>query len=60
MKKTDPVKKFEPLAKEAYEAWLIAEIQSGEAYSKGKPVSTHEQAMSEFDRTIESHAKKAA
>ena len=59
MNKIDTVKELESRAKEAYQAWLIAEAQAGEAYSEGKPTSTHEQAMGEFDRVIEHHAKKA-
>ena len=54
------VKELESRAKEAYQAWLIAEAQAGEAYSEGKPTSTHEQVMSEFERVIERHEKKAA
>lgn len=60
MKKQDTVKEAESRAKGAYEAWLVAEAQAGEAFSDGKPTSTHEQAMSEFDRAIKCHAKKAA
>lgn len=60
MNKIDSVKELESRAKEAYQAWLIAEAQAGEAYSDGKPTSTHEQAMGEFDRIMEGHAKKAA
>ncbi len=60
MNKMDTVKELESRAKEAYQAWLIAEAQAGEAYSEGKHTSTHEQAMGEFDRAIERHAKKAA
>ncbi len=60
MKKIDAVKELESRAKEAYQVWLIAEAQAGEAYSDGKPISTHEQAMGEFERAIERDAKKAA
>ena len=60
MSKIDTVKELESRAKEAYQLLLVAEAQAGEAYSEGKPVSTHEQAMGEFDRAIEQHAKKAA
>lgn len=60
MDKIDTVKDLESRAKEAYQAWLIAEAQAGEAYSEGKPASAHEQAMSEFERVIERHEKKAA
>ena len=60
MKKQDTVKEAEFRAKGAYEAWLVAEAQAGEAFSDGKSTSTHEQAMGEFDRAIERHAKKAA
>lgn len=60
MKKQDTVKEAETRAKEAYQAWLAAEAQAGEAFSEGKPASTHEQAMSEFEYAIERHAKKAA
>ena len=60
MKKPITIKEAESRAKEAHEAWLAAEAQAGETFSAGKPVSTHEQAMSEFDRVIERHAKKAA
>lgn len=60
MKKQDIVKETELRAKEAYQTWLIAEAQAGEAFSEGKPISTHEQAMGEFDRAVERHAKKAA
>lgn len=60
MKKIDTVKELESRAKEAYQLWLIAEAQAGEAYSEGKPTSTHEQAMGEFERVIERDAKKAA
>lgn len=60
MKKPVTIKEAESRAKEAYEAWLVAEAQAGETFSEGKPASTHEQAMSEFDRAIERHAKKAA
>lgn len=60
MKKQDIVKDTESRAKEAYQAWLTAEAQAGEAFSEGMPTSTHEQAMGEFVRAIERHAKKAA
>ncbi|MDO9053966.1 MAG: hypothetical protein Q7U37_08585 [Gallionella sp.] len=60
MNKIDAVKELEARAKEAYQAWLIAEAQAGEAYSEGKPTSTHEQVMREFERVIERHEKKAA
>ncbi|MFA6971969.1 MAG: hypothetical protein WC208_11280 [Gallionella sp.] len=60
MKKIDAVKELESRAKDAYQAWLIAEAQAGEAYSEGKPTSTHEQVMGEFERVIERDAKKAA
>lgn len=60
MNKMDTVKELESRAKDAYQAWLVAEAEAGEAYSEDKPTSTHEQAMSEFERVIERHAKKAA
>ncbi|PIV14440.1 MAG: hypothetical protein COZ20_01010 [Gallionellales bacterium CG_4_10_14_3_um_filter_54_96] len=60
MNKIDTVKDLESRAKEAYQSWLVAEAQAGEAYSEGKPTSTHEQAMAEFERVIARHAKKAA
>jgi len=60
MNKIGTVKELESRAKEAYQAWLIAEARTGEAYSEGESTSTHEQAMGEFERAIERHAKKAA
>jgi predicted RNase H-like HicB family nuclease len=60
MKKSATIEEAEYRAKKAYEAWLVAEAQAGETFSEGKPTSTHEQAMSEFDRAIERNAKKAA
>ena len=60
MRKSATIKEAESRAKEAYEAWLVAEAQAGETFSEGKPAMAHEQAMSEFDRVIKRHAKKAA
>lgn len=60
MNRIDAVKELESRAKDAYQAWLIAEAEAGEAYSEGKPASTHEQVMSEFERVIERQEKKAA
>lgn len=58
--KSEALKQAEQCAKEAHDAWLIAEAVAGETFSEGKPVSTREQAMSEFEHAIERHEKKAA
>lgn len=58
--KSETLKQAERRAKEARDAWLAAEALAGEIFSEGKPVSTHEETMSEFERALERHAKKAA
>ncbi len=58
--KSEALKQAEQRAREAHDSWLIAEGLAGETFSEGKPVSTREQAMSEFEQAIERHEKKAA
>lgn len=58
--KSENLKQAEQRAKEAHDAWLAAEARAGEIFSEGKPTSTHEEAMSEFEHAIERHVEKAA